>query len=128
VPEKKETEYKIRSHIQHIRPRSRPQYAHLTFCYKNLSVSCEGFDCKTESLKPKKEFCEQGNEYDEDKFLNSVERNDIEDYFVYDIEGSIIQTQARIKKIELKPNIRIYFGFKPFKINRYTKRTVSINH
>jgi len=27
------------------------------------------------SLKPKKEFCEQGNEYDEDKFLNPVERN-----------------------------------------------------
>ncbi|RKZ44991.1 MAG: hypothetical protein DRQ41_01390 [Gammaproteobacteria bacterium] len=49
-----------------IRPRSRPQYANLTFCYKNLSVSCEGFFCKTESLKPKKEFCEhrKGNEYD----------------------------------------------------------------
>ncbi|MEN8217288.1 MAG: AAA family ATPase [Pseudomonadota bacterium] len=26
------------------------------------------------SLKPKKEFCEQGNEYDEDNFLNPVER------------------------------------------------------
>jgi len=91
VPEKKETEYKIRSHIEHIRPRSRPQYAHLTFCYKNLSVSCEGFFCKTESLKPKKEFCEhrKGNEYNEDKFLNPVERDNIEDYFIYDIEGKI---------------------------------------
>jgi uncharacterized protein (TIGR02646 family) len=89
VPEKKEAEYKIRSHIEHIRPRS--QYAHLTFCYKNLSVSCEGFFCKTESLNPKKEFCEhrKGNEYDEDKFLNPVEQSDIEDYFVYDIEGKV---------------------------------------
>ena len=60
VPEKKEKEYKIRSHIEHIRPRS--QYAHLIFCYKNLSVSCEGFDCKTESLKPKKEFCEHNRD------------------------------------------------------------------
>jgi uncharacterized protein (TIGR02646 family) len=91
VPEKTETEYKIRSHIEHIRPRSRPQYAHLTFCYKNLSVSCEGFDCKTESLNPKKEFCEhrKGNEYDEEQFLNPVELSDIEDYFIYDIDGKI---------------------------------------
>ncbi|MDM8557759.1 retron system putative HNH endonuclease [Candidatus Parabeggiatoa sp. HSG14] len=94
VPEKKEKEYKIRSHIEHIRPRrghNRDKYAHLIFCYKNLSVSCEGFDCKTENSNPKKEFCEhrKGNEYDEDKFLNPVEYNDIEDYFVYDIEGKI---------------------------------------
>jgi uncharacterized protein (TIGR02646 family) len=95
VPEKTETEYKIRSHIEHIRPRrgfNRDKYVHLTFCYENLSVSCEGFDCKTDdSLNPKKEFCEHNkhNEYDEDKFLNPVECKDIEDYFSYEINGKI---------------------------------------
>ncbi|HIE01076.1 MAG TPA: TIGR02646 family protein [Thiotrichaceae bacterium] len=47
VPEKKQTEYKISSHIEHIRPRS--QYVHLTCCYKNLSVSCEVFFAKRRS-------------------------------------------------------------------------------
>ncbi|RKZ44821.1 MAG: TIGR02646 family protein [Candidatus Parabeggiatoa sp. nov. 3] len=95
VPEKKETEYKIRSHIEHIRPRrghNPDKYAHLIFCYKNLSVSCEGFDCKMDdSLNPKKEFCEHNkeNEYDEYKFLNPVECRDIEDYFSYGIDGTI---------------------------------------
>ena len=91
IPEKTGPEYNIRSHIEHIRPRSHPQYAHLTFCYENLSISCEGFDCKTEHLKPQKEFCEhrKGNEYDEDKFLNPVELPDVEQYFEYNIEGEI---------------------------------------
>jgi uncharacterized protein (TIGR02646 family) len=88
VPEKTETEYSIRSHIEHIRPQK--PYASLIFCYKNLSISCEGFDCNTGDTK-KKEFCEhrKGNKYDEDKFLNPVECEDIEDYFIYDIEGKI---------------------------------------
>ncbi|RKZ63566.1 MAG: TIGR02646 family protein [Candidatus Parabeggiatoa sp. nov. 2] len=109
VPEKKETEYRIRSHIEHIRPRSRPQYAHLTFCYNNLSVSCEGFDCKTKSLNPKKEFCEhrKGNEYDEDKFLNPVECNEIEDYFVYDIEGKIHPNSSKNQEDRTKAEYMI---------------------
>ncbi len=95
VPEKTKTEYKISSHIEHIRPRrghNLYKYAHLTFCYNNLSVSCEGFDCKMDdSSNPKKEFCEhnKGNKYDEDKFLNPVECKDIEDYFFYDTNGKI---------------------------------------
>ena len=105
VPEKKQTEYKITSHIEHIRPRrgsNRDKYAHLQFCYKNLSVSCEGFDCKSD--KRKQEFCEhrKGNEYDEGKFLNPVECKNIEDYFVYTIDGKIFpnpdQNQEDIAK------------------------------
>jgi uncharacterized protein (TIGR02646 family) len=90
VPEKTETEYTIRSHIEHIRPQK--PYASLIFCYKNLSISCEGFDCNTgDTKKPQKEFCEhrKGSEYDENRFLNPVECEDIEDYFIYDIDGKI---------------------------------------
>jgi uncharacterized protein (TIGR02646 family) len=82
----KESNAHIRSHIEHIRPRS--SYEFLTFDYCNLSVSCEGFDCEIPKTnqQPKKEFCEhrKGNEYDEDYFLNPIEVKDIEYYFVYD--------------------------------------------
>ncbi|OQY43735.1 MAG: TIGR02646 family protein [Candidatus Parabeggiatoa sp. nov. 2] len=82
----KESNAHIRSHIEHIRPRS--SYPYLTFDYCNLSVSCEGFDCEIlkTNQQPKKEFCEhrKGNEYGEDCFLNPIEVKDIEDYFVYD--------------------------------------------
>jgi len=110
LPEKKQTEYKITSHIEHIRPRRgchRDKYAHLHFCYKNLSVSCEGFDCKTESLKTKKEFCEQGNEYDEEKFLNPMERNDIEDYFIYNIQCEILPNPSKNQEDRTKAEYMI---------------------
>ncbi len=96
IPEKKGLEYRIRSHIEHIRPRSKDEYKHLTFCYTNLSVSCEGFDSRADE-NPKKEFCEhrKGDEYDEEKFLNPVELPDIEDYFEYDIEGKIFPNSKR---------------------------------
>ncbi|OQY55070.1 MAG: hypothetical protein B6247_09130 [Candidatus Parabeggiatoa sp. nov. 2] len=69
VPEKKETEYRIRSHIEHIRPRSRPQYAH--------------------------------------KFLNPVECNEIEDYFVYDIEGKIHPNSSKNQEDRTKAEYMI---------------------
>ncbi len=82
----KECNTHIRSHIEHIRPRS--LYSDLTFDYCNLSISCEGFDCKIPQTneQPKKEFCEhrKANEYDEEYFLNPIEVQDIEDYFIYD--------------------------------------------
>ena len=82
----KESNAHIRSHIEHIRPKS--SYKDLTFDYCNLSVSCEGFDCEIPktNTQPKKEFCEhrKANEYDEFYFLNPMEVKDIEDYFVYD--------------------------------------------
>ncbi|OQW95036.1 MAG: TIGR02646 family protein [Beggiatoa sp. IS2] len=91
IPPKKDKESSqaIRSHIEHVRPRT--TYPELTFVYCNLSVSCEGFDCKTTDKKPKKEFCEhrKADEYDEDNFLNPMELKEIEDYFFYDIEGKI---------------------------------------
>ncbi len=84
---KKESSAHIRSHLEHIHPRS--SYPFLIFDYCNLSVSCEGFDCKIEITNqlPKKEFCEhrKANEYDEKYFLNPVEVKDIENYFVYDV-------------------------------------------
>jgi len=52
----KESNAHIRSHIEHIRPRS--SYPYLTFDYCNLSVSCEGFDCEIlkTNQQPKKEL------------------------------------------------------------------------
>jgi len=94
LPRKEEIEpsQKIKSHIEHIRPRK--NYSHLTFDYYNLSISCEGFDCTLEPvydknkkiIPPKKEFCEhrKNDQYNEELFLNPVEVKDIEDYFMYD--------------------------------------------
>ena len=107
VPKKMEVEYSIRSHIEHIRPQK--PYINLVFCYKNLSISCEGFDCNTEDTNPKKEFCEhrKGNEYDGDKFLNPVECEDIEDYFTYDIEGKIHPNRRKSQQEIIKAEYMI---------------------
>jgi len=95
VPEKtaKQSSAEIRSHIEHIRPRSpkKPgKYPELTFVYCNLSVSCEGFDCSAKTPETK-EFCEhrKDDEYDESQFLNPTELPEIETYFEYNIVGEI---------------------------------------
>jgi len=105
VPEKTGTEYHIKSHIEHIRPRS--NYPNLTFEYNNLSISCEGFDCSQE--KGKQAFCEhrKGDEYDEDKFLNPVEITEIEEYFEYDIEGGIYPNSSKNQKDKEKAEYMI---------------------
>jgi len=87
------------SHIEHIRPKSK--YKHLTFDYNNLSVSCQGFDCK--KADNKREFCghrkdRPDSEYDENKFLNPIELPDIESYFEYDMLGNIHPTSKDNKK------------------------------
>lgn len=96
----KQSSQQICSHIEHIRPRT--TYPELTFVYCNLSISCEGFNCKTIDKHPKKEFCEhrKGHEYDEDRFLNPIELREIEDYFEYDIEGKIHPTTLFPEKAE----------------------------
>ncbi len=94
VPPKaeKQASAQIRSHIEHIHPRQKfPQFI---FEYKNLSISCEGFDCYSTAQQPKREFCEhrKGDEYDSARFLNPIELQDIESYFEYDFEGRIYPT------------------------------------
>lgn len=110
IPEKKtaQSSAQIRSHIEHIRPRSHSTYSALTFHYHNLSVSCEGFDC-TAAGQPKKEFCEhrKANEYDENQFLHPFELQDIEEYFEYDVEGRIFANHLKSDFEQQKANYMI---------------------
>ncbi len=107
----------IRSHIEHIRPRS--EYNHLTFDYCNLSISCEGFDCEIEKSpkQPKKEFCEHRKEdrYDEENFLNPIEVKEIQDYFVYDL-------------LELKISPNLSKNNKDKEKASHTITTLDLNH
>lgn len=113
----KESSAHIRSHIEHIRPRS--SYKDLTFDYCNLSVSCEGFDCEIPKTnkQPKKEFCEhrKANEYDENYFLNPIEVKDIEYYFIYDD-----------LTLEILPKHKE--GTEEFKKAEYMIRILDLNH
>jgi uncharacterized protein (TIGR02646 family) len=105
----KQSSAEIRSHIEHIRPRSpkKPgKYPELTFIYCNLSISGEGFDCSAKTPQTK-EFCEhrKDDEYDESQFLNPTELPEIESYFEYDIEGGIfpnskLESEEEWKKAE----------------------------
>ena len=108
IPEKtaKQSSTQIRSHIEHIRPRS--VYPNRMFDYDNLSISCEGFDC-TATTPQKKEFCEhrKADEYDENQFLNPIEQPEIADYFEYDIEGRIFANHLRSNIDQQKANYMI---------------------
>lgn len=100
IPEKTSKDsisYHHPSHIEHIRPKSK--YKHLTYAYKNLSVACNGFNCSMDDEKG--EFCEykKKDEYNEKLFLNPVEVEDIETYFIFDIDGNI---EANPKKSPLQ--------------------------
>jgi len=110
IPEKKtaQSSEQIRSHIEHIRPRSLPKYSGLTFDYSNLSVSCQGFDCAATG-KPKQEFCEhrKANEYDENLFLHPVEQQDIEDHFEYNVIGEIYPNPSKSESEQQKANYMI---------------------
>ena len=96
------------SHIEHLKPKGK--YPQLTFDYQNLAVSCNGTlhnqddDTQQKSCGHKKD-----NEYDEALFLDPSQLTDIRDYFVYDIEDSLIcpadkspeQAQYAIKILQL---------------------------
>ncbi len=77
------------SHIEHIKPKSRKSYPQDTFNQRNLSLSCNGFDCSKEVEAS--EFCghKKLNEYDSSKFLNPIEIENIEKYFEYTFNGEI---------------------------------------
>ncbi|MEZ4887520.1 MAG: retron system putative HNH endonuclease [Chitinophagales bacterium] len=99
IPEKLENPIAY-SHIEHIKERN--LHAHLTFKHKNLSVSCNGFDCSIEEPEVIEDFCghtkgelgqKQGIE--EGLFLNPIEIADIENFFEYDFEGNIAPNTDR---------------------------------
>jgi len=85
-PKGKEGQYLPKSMIEHVRPKDRDKYPELTYILCNLAVACRA----TEE-KPKDVYCEDNkkNLYDENNFLNPLEKVDVEDYFEYDAEGKI---------------------------------------
>lgn len=99
IPEKLDSPI-VYSHIEHLKEKYR--YAHLTFQHKNLSVSCNGFDCSVEESNLIEDFCGhkkgelgQKQEIAEKLFLNPTEIADIENFFEYDFEGNIAPNEER---------------------------------
>lgn len=93
IPEKTVPEDDVKSHMEHLRAKARKEFKHLTFEFKNIVISCEGFDLTMISER-KKEFCghfkdNDFTKYDEILFLNPTEITEIETYFRYDSEGNI---------------------------------------
>ena len=107
VPEKTTPENDAKSHLEHIRPKARSEFKHLTFHFENIVISCEGFDLTTVS-EHKKEFCghfkdNDFTKFDDMLFLNPTIIQDIETYFRYDSEGQIephpLRNEAEKKKL-----------------------------
>lgn len=74
------------SHIEHLKPKE--IYSDLTFDYNNLVVSCNGQCLREPSIDMKNHRCghKKNNKFDEDKFLNPIELEDIDQYFNYDFD------------------------------------------
>ena len=77
VPEKTTPENDAKSHLEHIRPKARSEFKHLTFHFENIVISCEGFDLTTVS-EHKKGFCghfkdNDFTKFDDMLFLNPTE-------------------------------------------------------
>ena len=85
------------SHLEHIKPKAQSMYPDLVFEYNNIVVSCNG-NCHTGD--DNKHTCGhlKDNEYDESKFLNPVEVEDIRDYFIYDIDEGKIESSRKDKE------------------------------
>lgn len=79
------------SHIEHIRPKEPGQYPHLTFEYRNLAVSCNGFEIKPDPPRTSPDFCghPKSNAFDDTLFLHPFEEPNIESFFVFDVNGKI---------------------------------------
>ncbi|MEY4936917.1 MAG: hypothetical protein RIS64_3276 [Bacteroidota bacterium] len=104
IPEKTKPDEDAKSHFEHIRPKKR--FPTLTYEFKNLIVSCEGFDLST-IVDKKRQFCGhfKDNDFDkyrEDIFLNPTENQAITSYFRFDSEGRIepnpLKTMAEQKQ------------------------------
>lgn len=95
------------SHIEHIKPKARGRYPQDTFNQKNIVLSCNGFNCKAIAEPP--EFCGHNKNqlYDELRFLNPVQKKDLEQYFDYTFEGEIRPSPSLSKKDRQKANYMI---------------------
>jgi uncharacterized protein (TIGR02646 family) len=93
------------SHIEHLRPKEKEKYPELTFKYKNLVVSCNG-NQYNQAEDNNQYTCGhiKSNKYDENKFLNPIEIEDIRDYFKYDFDDFIIESSG---KNDIKANYTI---------------------
>ncbi len=107
IPEKNEANrgnYKY-AHFEHVKKQE--LFKDLIFKQGNLSVSCNGFDCRIIFLEPNavvKEFCghfKDGNynelETDYSQFIHPFEVEDISDYFEYEFSEDF-------DKIYIRPN------------------------
>lgn len=74
------------THIEHIKPRGRPEFRHLEFTYANLLVSCND---------PKTCGKHKDNRW-EDTFINPVEEDPVP-CFHYSINGKIREDDARVR-------------------------------
>ena len=133
--EKKGAECLPPSMIEHIRPRAKKEYEHLTYDFHNLAVACKKYINKegvkeTEFLTPKDiDFCEdrKDDEYDETLFLHPHEMADIEDYFEYDTEGRIFAKNGNEKadymiKTALNLNHSILQNMRKIQYDIYAQR------
>jgi uncharacterized protein (TIGR02646 family) len=93
------------SHIEHLRPKEKEKYPELTFEYKNLVVSCNGSQ-HNQAQDSNQYTCGhiKSNKYDEHRFLNPIEVEDIREYFKYDFDDFIIESSG---KNDIKANYTI---------------------
>ncbi len=82
------------SHLEHIKPKARSMYPELVFDYNNIVVSCNG-NCHMDDEDNHSCGHIKENEYNEIKFLNPVEIENIRDYFIYDIDEGKIETSQK---------------------------------
>jgi uncharacterized protein (TIGR02646 family) len=52
-------------HIEHVKPKDKNSFPHLTFAYENLAVSCAGYNKQKNDKQKKGQFCghKKGNKY-----------------------------------------------------------------
>lgn len=117
IPEKtadKDTNY-FYAHIEHVQKQE--LHKKLVFKQSNLSVSCNGFNCKAETLEMDrhiKEFCghyKDGNynavAFDDALFLNPLIERDIEQYFDYNVDMYIVPNADYSNEQQEKANFTI---------------------
>lgn len=90
---------KSNCHFEHVMPKD--SYPELAFEYKNLTLSCNGDQCDSEqkkSFKPEDvHSCghKKGKIFHQDEFLNPVERQDVSEFFSYDLTSCAIKSSGK---------------------------------
>lgn len=100
------------SHMEHLKPKDFHMYPHKVFDYNNLAVSCNG-DCQDFCLDSQPHTCGhiKANLYDEKRFLDPTQLEDIEDYFTYDVDD------GRMLPSEKDPDKAMYMIYTVLKLN-----------